>query len=56
MAVGVAALWGLSAIGGFGSTSGRSLLWGLLIVPYPAGWLAGPIGGVRALREDRPSA
>lgn len=56
MVVGVAALWGLSAIGGFGGTSGRSLLWGLLVVPYPAGWLAALIGGVRVLREDRPSA
>jgi hypothetical protein len=51
--VGVAALWGLSAIGGFGRTSGRSSLWGLLIVPYPIGWLAGRIGGVRVLGEAR---
>ena len=53
LVVGVAALWGLSAIGGFGGTSGRSYLWGLLIVPYPIGWLAGLIGGVRALGEAR---
>jgi hypothetical protein len=55
MAVGVAALWGLSAIGGFGGTSGRSLLWGLLMVPYPLGWLGGLIGGVRAFGEGRPA-
>jgi hypothetical protein len=53
LVVGVAALWGLSAIGGFGGTSGRSYFWGLLIVPYPIGWLAGLIGGVRALAEVR---
>jgi hypothetical protein len=53
LAIGVGALWGLSAIGGFGGTSGRSYLWGLLIVPYPVGWLAGLIGGVRALGEPR---
>ena len=53
LAVGVAALWGLSAIGGFGGTSGRSYLWGLLIVPYPIGWLASLFGGVRALAEVR---
>ena len=53
LVVGVAALWALSAIGGFGGTSGRSNLWGLLIVPYPIGWLAGLIGGVRALSEAR---
>jgi hypothetical protein len=55
LAIGVAALWALSAVGGFGGTSGRSYLWGLLIVPYPVGWLAGLIGGVRALRERRPA-
>jgi hypothetical protein len=53
LVVGVAALWGLSAIGGFGGTSDRSYLWGLLIVPYPIGWLAGLVGGVRALGEAR---
>ena len=53
LAVGVAALWGLSAIGGFGGTSGRSYLWGLLIVPYPIGWLASLFDGVRALGEAR---
>ena len=53
LVVGVAALWGLSAIGGFGGTSGRSYFWGLLIVPYPIGWLASLFGGVRALGEAR---
>jgi len=55
LAVGVGALWILSALGGFGGTSGRSYLWGLLIVPYPIGWLAGLIGGFRAVREVRPA-
>jgi uncharacterized membrane protein len=54
MALGVGALWGLSAIGGFGGTSGRSYFWGLLILPYPIGWLAGLIGGIRAFGEPRP--
>ena len=51
LVVGVAALWILSAFGGFGGTSGRSYAWGLLTVPYPIGWLAGLIGAVRAVRE-----
>ena len=55
LATGVAALWILSAFGGFGGTSGRSYAWGLLILPYPIGWLAGLIGGVRAVREPRPA-
>lgn len=39
VAFGVISLWGLSAIGGFGGTSGVSVWWGLLIIPYPSGWL-----------------
>ncbi|HVT73129.1 MAG TPA: hypothetical protein VHD61_08335 [Lacunisphaera sp.] len=36
---GVLQLWELSAFGGFGGDSGRSLWWGLLILPYAAGWV-----------------
>jgi hypothetical protein len=39
--MGVAALWGLSAVGGFGGTSGRSMWWGMLIVPALIGWSMG---------------
>jgi hypothetical protein len=39
IAIGVAALWGLSAVGGFGGTSRYSIWWGLLILPYVIGWL-----------------
>ena len=53
LATGVAALWILSAFGGFGGPSGRPSAWGLLILPYPIGWVAGLIGGVRAAREVR---
>jgi hypothetical protein len=38
IAFGVAALWGMSALGGFGGESGRSMWWGLVIVPYVVGW------------------
>lgn len=41
IAVGVGALWGLSMLGGFGGHSGRSGWWGLLILPYPIGWVMG---------------
>jgi hypothetical protein len=30
-----------SFVGGFGGTSGRSMWWGLLILPYLAGWNMG---------------
>jgi hypothetical protein len=38
VAIGVGALWGLSAVGGFGGSSGRSNWWGLMLLPYPIGW------------------
>ena len=47
--LGVAALFGLSAVGGIGGNSGRSMWWGLLILPYPIGWLMAFAGGIVAL-------
>ncbi len=44
IAIGVGALWGLSAIGGFGGTSGRSMWLGVLILPYLIGWSMGVWG------------
>ncbi|MBT8282267.1 MAG: hypothetical protein KJO86_00895 [Muriicola sp.] len=37
--VGVIFLFYLSSLGGFGGTSNLSWWWGLLILPYPVGWL-----------------
>ena len=34
---GVAAIWGMTAIGGIGGDTGLSMWWGLLIVPYLIG-------------------
>jgi len=39
--VGVGAMFLLSAWGGFGGTSKRSMWWGVLILPYPLGWIMG---------------
>ena len=47
--LGVAALFGLSAIGGIGGTSGHSMWWGLLIMPYPIGWLMALLGAAIGL-------
>ena len=41
IAVGVGALFGLSAFGGIGGHSGHSTWWGILILPYPVGWIMG---------------
>lgn len=38
VALGVGALFGLSAIGGVGGSSGHSGWWALLILPYLIGW------------------
>ena len=54
--VGIGALWVLSAVGGFGDTSGRSSWWALILAPYPVGLVMGVVGGVLKLREARMPA
>jgi hypothetical protein len=60
IAVGVAALFGLSAIGGIGGKSGHSMWWGMLLLPYPVGWLmafgGGVVGLVRLFKARRQAA
>jgi len=34
-------MFALSSIGGIGGESGRSMWWGILILPYPVGWVMG---------------
>jgi hypothetical protein len=53
---GVAALWSLSALGGIGGQTGRSLRWGLLFLPYPLGWILGMVGAIRLIREASTTA
>jgi hypothetical protein len=53
--VGVAAMFGVSAVGGLGEGTGRSLWWAVpLVVPYAAGWVLGLIGAVSAVIEFFP--
>lgn len=56
IALGVAAMFGMSALGGVGGTSGRSIWWILLCLPYPIGWVLGLVGAARKLREPRPAS
>jgi hypothetical protein len=54
--VGIAALWGLSALGGVGDIGDggrRSYWWALVLAPYPVGWVMGIVGGILKLREGR---
>ena len=53
IAVGVAALVGLSALGGVGGNTGRSTWWLAICVSYPVGWVIGLVGAVRLLRAAR---
>jgi hypothetical protein len=39
IAFGVIALFALSAVGGIGGRTGHSMWWGLLLLPYPIGWV-----------------
>jgi len=44
-------LWSriLAVVGGIGGKSGHSMWWGVLILPYPVGWLMALAGAVIAL-------
>ena len=53
IATGVGALFGMSALGGVGGNSGRSIWWLLLCLPYAIGWILGLVGAVRTLRAPR---
>ena len=46
IAVGVGAMFALSAVGGIGGKSGHSMWWGVLMLPYPVGWLMALLGAV----------
>ncbi len=49
IAVGVGAMFVVSAFGGIGGKSGHSMWWGILLLPYPAGWLMALAGGIIGL-------
>ncbi len=45
--IGVGAMFILSMFGGIGGNTGRSLWWGLIILPYPVGWVICFIGVIK---------
>jgi hypothetical protein len=51
IAIGVAALFGLSAFGGVGGNTGRSMWWLAICVSYPVGWVIGLVGAIALLRK-----
>lgn len=52
VAIGVGAMFVLSAFGGIGSSTGLSNWWVLILLPYPIGWVMGLTGGILALVES----
>jgi hypothetical protein len=53
ISVGVAALFGLSALGGVGGNTGRSMWWLAICASYPVGWVIGLVGAIVLLRWAR---
>lgn len=57
--IGIAIMFYLSSLGGFGGTSELSWAWGLFILPYPIGWLLAVvlliIQAIRAIKKKRSS-
>jgi hypothetical protein len=51
--IGVAFLFYFSSLGGFGGTSTLSWWWGLLILPFPIGWLTIIIVLIRRAIENK---
>ena len=51
-AIGVAALHGLSSVGGLGGRTGRPMVWSIVLVPYAMGWLVTVIGVVLTVIES----
>lgn len=55
VAAGVGVMFGMSALGGLGGSTGRSIWWALLLVPYPVGWVMALVGAYRRIRDGTPS-
>lgn len=56
VAAGFGVMWGMTAVGGIGGSTGRSIWWTLLLLPYPAGWIMALVGAIRSLREAPPAS
>jgi hypothetical protein len=52
IAAGVGAMVVFTAMGGIGGHSGRSIWWGMFVLPYPIGWIMGLVGAILRLIEQ----
>jgi hypothetical protein len=55
VAIGVGTMFGMSAMGGLGGNTGRSMWWALVLLPYPVGWVLGLVAVTSMLRRPSPS-
>ena len=51
VAVGVVELGLLSSLGGIGGSRTHSIWWGLVVLPYPVGWILGLAGVILELAD-----
>jgi hypothetical protein len=51
VAVGVVELGVLSSLGGIGGSRTHSIWWGLVVLPYPVGWILGLAGVILELTD-----
>ena len=51
LAIGIGGMFALSALGGVGGDTGRSMGWLVLLTPYAIGWALALAGAVRWYRE-----
>jgi hypothetical protein len=51
VALGIAAMFAMGAVGGFAGRRDHLMWWGLLIAPYPLGFLLGMVGAILRLVE-----
>jgi len=52
LAAGVGALWVMDSLGGLGGSTGRSMWWALVLLPYPVGWIVSLVGAILRLIES----
>ncbi len=53
LVVGVATLFGLSAVGGIGGDTGRPMWLMVVFIPYPVGWVMGLTATIKRLKEQK---
>lgn len=51
LVIGIGAMFWMSALGGIGGNTGRSMAWSVLLAPYAIGWALALVGAYRWFKE-----